>query len=300
MTCRIALACLFLVLLVPFLCAQEAGLVGTVTDPSGAVVAGATVTVQNVETNVERRVTTDEGGRYSISPLAIGRYTLTAEAPGFRTVTVSDIYLTIGQKGVADVTMQIGEVTEKVNVVDTAPLLQAEQASTGQSVENKKIVDLPLNGRDFVQLVALTPGATTAGTTYETQSSNVLINGQRSTKTTSTIDGVMNVDQLFQGFPDQPVDRCDRRVSRAKRQLLGRPGHGTFERFGPAEIGHEQLSRHRLRVSTKQRHGCAQLLPAGGFPPEEEPVRRFGRRADPARQVVLVRRVRGHPPEQRQ
>jgi outer membrane receptor protein involved in Fe transport len=91
-----------------------------------------------------------------------------------------------------------------VNVVDTVPLLQAEQASTGQSLENKKIVDLPLNGRDFVQLVALTPGATTAGTTYETQSSNVLINGQRSTKTTSTIDGVMNVDQLFQGFPISP------------------------------------------------------------------------------------------------
>src|ERR1039458_5240791 len=81
---------------------------------------------------------------------------------------------------------------------------QAEQASVGQSMENKKIVDLPLNGRDFVQLVALTPGATVAGTTYETQSSNVLINGQRSTKTTSTIDGVMNVDQLFQGFPISP------------------------------------------------------------------------------------------------
>jgi hypothetical protein len=69
---RIALACLFLVLLVPFLCAEEAGLVGTVTDPSGAVVAGAIITVQNVATNVQRRTTTDEGGRYGISPLAIG------------------------------------------------------------------------------------------------------------------------------------------------------------------------------------------------------------------------------------
>src|SRR6266478_863936 len=204
MTFRIALACFFVLLFAPLVCAEEAGLVGTVIDPSGAVVGGARITVHNAETNVERRVITDEKGRYSISPLAIGRYTLMAEAPGFRTVTVSDIYLTIGQKGLVDVTMQIGEVTEKVNVVDTSPLLQAEQASTGQSIENKKIVDLPLNGRDFVQLVALTPGATTAGTTYETQSSNVLINGQRSTKTTSTIDGVMNVDQLFQGFPISP------------------------------------------------------------------------------------------------
>ena len=192
MTFRIALACLFVLLFAPFLCAEEAGLVGTVIDPSGAVVGGARITVHNTETNVERRVLTDEKGRYSISPLAIGHYTLMAEAPGFRTVTVSDIYLTIGQKGLVDVTMQIGEVTEKVNVVDTSPLLQAEQASTGQRSCSSPTVP------------PSTPGATTAGTTYETQSSNVLINGQRSTKTTSTIDGVMNVDQLFQGFPISP------------------------------------------------------------------------------------------------
>src|SRR5690242_5769811 len=245
MTCRIALVCLFLVLLVPFLCAEDAGLVGTVTDPSGAVVAGATITVLNVATNVQRRMTTDEAGRYSISPLAIGRYTLTAEARGFRTVTVSDIYLTIGQKGVADVTMQIGEVTEKVNVVDTAPLLQAEQASTGQSVENKKIVDLPLNGRDFVQLVALTPGATTAGTTYETQSSNVLINGQRSTKTTSTIDGVMNVDQLFQGFPISPsIDAIE--------EFRVQSGNFSADQgMGPSNVS------VRLKSGTNSYHGTA-------------------------------------------
>jgi hypothetical protein len=245
MICRIALACLFLVLLPSFLCAEEAGLVGTVTDPSGAVVAGAIITVQNVATNVQRRTTTDEGGRYAISPLAIGHYTLMAEAPGFRTVTVSDVYLTIGQKGVADVTMQIGEVTEKVNVVDTVPLLQAEQASTGQSLENKKIVDLPLNGRDFVQLVALTPGATTAGTTYETQSSNVLINGQRSTKTTSTIDGVMNVDQLFQGFPISPsIDAIE--------EFRVQSGNFSADQgMGPSNVS------VRLKSGTNSFHGTA-------------------------------------------
>src|SRR5215470_5218036 len=100
MTCRIAAVCLLILVLTPFLIAQEAGLVGTVSDPSGAVVAGASITVKNVETNVERRATTDERGRYSISPLAIGHYTLMADASGFRSVTVSDIYLTIGQKGV--------------------------------------------------------------------------------------------------------------------------------------------------------------------------------------------------------
>jgi outer membrane receptor protein involved in Fe transport len=245
MTCRIAVACLFLVSITPFLCAQEAGLVGTVTDPSGAVVAGAAVTVRNVETNVERRAATDERGRYSVSPLAIGHYILTAEAPGFRTVTVSDIYLTIGQTGVTDVTMQIGQITEKVSVVDTSPLLQAEQASVGESMENKKIVDLPLNGRDFVQLVALTPGATVAGTTYETQSSNVLINGQRSTKTTSTIDGVMNVDQLFQGFPISPsIDAIE--------EFRVQSGNFSAEQgMGPSNVS------VRLKSGTNTFHGSA-------------------------------------------
>jgi outer membrane receptor protein involved in Fe transport len=186
------------------ICAQESGIVGVVTDPAGASIAGATVVVRNGETGVERRVITDAAGRYSISPLAIGRYTVRVEANGFRASVVNDVYLTIDQVAHVDVSLQLGPVTEKVEVVGTAVLLQADQASTAQSVENKKIVDLPLNGRDFVQLVALTPGATTAGSTYETGNSQVLINGHRSTKTTSTLDGVLNVDQLFQGFPISP------------------------------------------------------------------------------------------------
>ena len=187
---RITFTCLFVLSCALLTHAQEAGLVGTVTDPSGAVVAGAAVTAQNIETNVQRRVVSDARGRYSISPLTVGRYQLTVEAKGFRTLSVTDIYLTIGQKGVTDVTMQIGQLSEKVNVTDTSTLLQADQAAIGQSIENKKIVDLPLNGRDFTQLVALTPGATTAGNAYETGSPAVLIDGHRSTKTTSTIDGV--------------------------------------------------------------------------------------------------------------
>lgn len=245
MTRRIALVCLFLLLLALPLCAQEAGLVGTVTDPSGAVVAGAAITVQNVETNVERHATTDQKGRYSISPLAIGHYILSAQAAGFRTITVSNISLTLGQLGVADVTMPIGHVNESVTVVDKAPLLQAEQSSIGETVENKKIVDLPLNGRDFVQLVALTPGATVGDTAYETQSSSVLINGQRSTKTTSTIDGVMNVDQLFQGFPISPSidDIAEFRVQ---------SGNFSAEQgMGPSNVS------VRLKSGTNNFHGSA-------------------------------------------
>lgn len=242
---KIAFACLFVLSGVLLVHAQEAGLVGTVTDPSGAVVAGAAVTTQNIETNVERRVVSDDRGRYSVSPLAVGHYQLTVEAKGFRTLSVTDIYLTIGQKGVTDVTMQIGQVSEKVNVTDTSTLLQAEQAAMGQSVENKKIVDLPLNGRDFTQLVALTPGATTAGNAYETGSPSVLIDGHRSTKTTSTIDGVMNVDQLFQGFPISPsIDSIE--------EFRVQSGNFSADQgMGPSNVS------VRLKSGTNSYHGSA-------------------------------------------
>jgi outer membrane receptor protein involved in Fe transport len=242
---RIAVACLLAFPFAPLMWAQEAGLVGTVADPSGAVVVHAQIVVHNVETGVDRRASTDERGRYFVSPLAIGHYTLTAEASGFRTVKVSDIYLTIGQTGVKDITMQIGQVSESVSVVDTTALLQAEDAAVGQSVENKKIVDLPLNGRDFTQLVALTPGATSAGQAYETGSSQVVINGQRSTKTTATIDGVMDVDQLFQGFPISPsVDAID--------EFKVQSGNFSAEQgMGPSNIS------VTLKSGTNSYHGTA-------------------------------------------
>src|SRR6185369_10736606 len=109
-----------------------------------------------------------------------------------------------GQIGTVDLRFEVGSVTEAVEVKDTATLLQAEQAAVGTSVETRKIRDLPLNGRDFTQLVNLTPGATSAGGSYESGNSQVQISGQRASKSTSTIDGILNFDPLFQGFPILP------------------------------------------------------------------------------------------------
>lgn len=183
---------------------QDAGLVGTATDASGAVMGGVRITAVNADTGVERQATTDAEGRFSISPLAIGSYTLRAEHEGFRTTTVTGVRLTIAQVGRVDVVLQVGQTTETVEVRDTATLLQAEEAGVGSSVEHKKIVDLPLDGRDFTQLVNLVPGASQAGGSYESGNSQVQIGGQRASKTMSTIDGVLNVDPLFQGFPVLP------------------------------------------------------------------------------------------------
>jgi len=137
---------------------QEAGLVGTVADPTGAVISGASVIVHNKDTGVDRQSTTDGEGRFSISPLPIGQYTLTSEFNGFQTTTVTSMYLSIGHIGRVEVTMQVGAVSDHVEVKDSTPLLQTEQATVGTSVESGKLVELPLNGRDFTQLVSLTPG----------------------------------------------------------------------------------------------------------------------------------------------
>lgn len=183
---------------------QEAGLVGNVTDSTGGTIPGALVLVRNVEMGVEHRATTDERGRFSISPLAIGQYALSVEKSGFQTASVSAIYLTIGQVGRVDVVLQVGNLSEKVTVTDQSSLLQVEEASVGASVEKEKIVDLPLNGRDFTQLVVLTPGAITSGQSSRTFASEIIVNGARSNKTTSTIDGILDIDQLFGGFPLGP------------------------------------------------------------------------------------------------
>jgi len=183
---------------------QEAGLIGDVTDSSGATIPGALVVVRNVQLGVERRATTDDSGRFSISPLAIGQYVLSVEKSGFQTGSVKGISLTIGQVGRADVVLQVGNLSEKVTVSDQSALLQTEEASSGASVESEKIVDLPLNGRDYTQLAELTPGAIAQGQNSRNFASEILVNGSRANKVGTTVDGILDIDQLFGGFPIGP------------------------------------------------------------------------------------------------
>ena len=141
--------------------AQEstARLLGTVKDPTGAVVPRASVTVRNVDTGLERRTFTNESGDYSIPLLPIGPYTATVESAGFKTSTISGLALQVNQEARVDVTLTLGSASESVQVAATAPLLVTDGSSVGQVVENVAIANLPLNGRAFWQLAQLTPGA---------------------------------------------------------------------------------------------------------------------------------------------
>jgi hypothetical protein len=131
----------------------------TVRDPSGAVVPLAEVTAVQQETNLNWRTAANEAGRYVFPTLAPGRYTVTATAQGFKTTRIRDILLEVNAATSIDLTLEIGAITQSVTAEAVAPLLAAESGSIGQVVENRFITDIPLNGRNFQQLLNLTPGS---------------------------------------------------------------------------------------------------------------------------------------------
>src|SRR5262245_21593236 len=138
---------------------------GVVSDPSGALVPGVTVTLTNPATNAVRTALTNEAGLYVLRAIPPGVYNLRAELSGFRAVERKNIEVQVGISNRIDVTLEIGEVNSIVEVSGGAPVLQTETASIGTVIENRRIVELPLNGRNYLQLASLIPGATTNGPT---------------------------------------------------------------------------------------------------------------------------------------
>jgi hypothetical protein len=147
------------VLFASILAAQgfRATIVGRVTDDSGAVVPDTRITITNTGTNEGRTVTVGADGEYSIPQLAPGEYSLAAEHAGFNKFVRSGIVLETNQQARVDISLKVGAVTERVQVSAAAPLVTTESADLGNIVDQKKIVELPLNGRDYLQLAFLQP-----------------------------------------------------------------------------------------------------------------------------------------------
>ena len=154
------LLCVALSLLTPSVFAQagQSEVTGTVTDESGASVGGATVTLNEVSTNSPTVVTTAEDGGYTATNLKPGVYVLTVEAQGFRRLRREGLKLNVGERVRVDVALNVGDVLESVTVSADASLLRTETGSLGQVITNRRIVELPLDGRNFFSLVALVPG----------------------------------------------------------------------------------------------------------------------------------------------
>src|SRR5882762_4138522 len=139
-------------------------IVGVVSEASGAAVSGAKVTLVNAQTARKEEARTTEVGLYVFSYLASGNYTITVEMSGFKASVISGIVVQAGEKKRADVELQIGEVTARVDVTGSVTRLDTETATVGSLFSQKEVLNLPLNGRDFGQLAVLQPGVQNVGT----------------------------------------------------------------------------------------------------------------------------------------
>src|SRR5262249_44375126 len=153
---------------------------GVVTDASQSAVPNAKVTITNVDRNVQQETTTDTAGRYVVTALPPGRYTLAVGAPGFSRYTPSEFTLQVTQHGPIDVELALGAVATAITIESGAPLLNTTSATLGQVVENKYIQSLPLAGRNPLSLVGIAPGIIPSNLNPGGQSNtNFVANGTR-------------------------------------------------------------------------------------------------------------------------
>ena len=202
--------CLVLLLMIAvngFAQTASTQILGLVTDSSGAVVPAAVITAKRAETGDVRTATSNDTGNYIFPLVDSGSYEVTCAAPGFKTEVRRNVTLELNQKGRIDFQLQVGQQAERVEVSSSAPLLKTEDATLGSVVEHKRVVELPLNGRNFAQAATLMPGVVygsarmgvdgqqTIGTrAMPGQIVGLSANGQRDANQNITLDGVSATD----------------------------------------------------------------------------------------------------------
>ncbi len=200
---------------------ETASIVGTVRDSTGAVVGEATVTLTHVQTGVTAARRSDDNGLFEFSTIRIGTYLLTAEKAGFAVAVADDVQVTVGARQRVDLTMQVGQMTERVEVTAAATRLETDTSQRGQVITGDATRALPLNGREYSALALLTTGVrlsalNTGGATPREGSFNV--NGLRSTFNNFLIDGVDNnaYGTSNQGFSNQVMQPAPDAVAEFK------------------------------------------------------------------------------------
>jgi hypothetical protein len=176
----------------PVLRAQfdTATVLGSIRDNSGAVVSGANVTLQNVETGIPNKFVSDTNGNYEFLEVKAGPHRLEAVAPGFSTSVAENFPVAVNARQRVDLVLQIGASTEKVTVTGAATLLETESSERGQVIGQEQVVDLPLNGRSYADLTLLTTGVRKGLRDDREASYNV--NGLRFEINNFQLDGVNN------------------------------------------------------------------------------------------------------------
>ncbi len=227
------------------LVAQTFGeITGRVSDPSGAGVPDSTITLTNTSTNAVRQTTSGSDGIYSFPSLAPGVYNVRTEHTGFKSVMSNNVEVQVQQSVRLDLTLEVGQTSESIEVSANADLLQSENATVGTVVETKSITELPLNGREYLNLVTLAPNvsnlAPPAGQAQSRQGGDranlsISAGGNRIVYDYFTLDGVVNTDPNFNTYIVLPsIDA----LQEFKVQT------GVY----PAEFGHEAT---QINVLTK-------------------------------------------------
>jgi len=180
----------------------QGSITGVVTDPRGAAVVAASVTVTETNTNIRRTTTTNGSGLYNFPDLPPGTYMVSVSAPGFKETKSSNINLVAAASSRFDATLDVGRVSESVTVSATAPTLNTETAETGHLVTGEDIIREPMQ-RSALQLLVLAPGSA-AG---RNNGSSIMLGGQRSNYENLTVDGVTNMNNLFGGQAGHLVDQ---------------------------------------------------------------------------------------------
>src|SRR4051812_45974626 len=191
---------------------------GVVRDQANAVVAGSKVTLENVATGVLKVTNTDQNGSYTFFDVKIGRYKLKAEAPGFKAAAAEEFTVTVNAHQRVDLQLQVGAVTETVEVTGAASAVEADSSSRGHVIANQSIVNLPLNGRSYADLALLAPGVRKSvleDGSVSSRDASFNVNGQRSALNNFLVDGVDNnaYGTSNQGFSSQVIQLTPDSVS---------------------------------------------------------------------------------------
>jgi hypothetical protein len=194
-------------------------IIGTVADTTGAVLPGVSVTVKHTETGFTRTLVTDSNGEYTAASVPTGTYTVTGEISGFKSVSLSNVQVGVDQRVRADINLEVGAMTESVEIVAQTPLVQTSSSDLSTTVTEDQIKQLPLNGRNFVSLTRTIPGVLRgipgsnidgAGSLAWRASAAFSANGQRPRDNNYLLDGVDNNETWLQTvvvFPS--VDAID-------------------------------------------------------------------------------------------
>jgi hypothetical protein len=182
--------------------ATEGTILGTVRDEAGAVLPKTMIKVTNIGTNISRTVLTDEAGNYRVPNLLIGSYRVEGELAGFKRGVVQSVQLSISENVRVDLTLQVGEVTLEVTILDTSERIRTDSAELAYRVPERQLRELPLNGRMYLSLAQLIPGATAGlkDRRRDTYGATITVGGARAEANNYLIDGISNNEERTGGF----------------------------------------------------------------------------------------------------